>query len=139
MFGKALNETKVPAEFAQGVANAFGSLGWAPLFVGALLIYFYAHYGFASITAHVLAMYPPFLAILLAKQAPVGLVVFAFACFANLSAGLTNYGTTPAPMFFAQEYVALRDWWRIGFVISLVNIAIWSTVGFGWWKLLGLW
>ncbi len=72
------------------------------------LIYFYAHYGFASITAHVLAMYPPFLAILLAKQAPIGLIVFAFACFANLSAGLTNYGTTPAPMFFAQEYVPLR-------------------------------
>ena len=115
----------------------FGSLGWPLLFVCALAIYFYAHYGFASITAHVLAMYPPFLAILLAKQAPVGLIVFAFACFANLSAGLTNYGTTPAPMFFAQEYVPLRDWWRIGLIISLLNIAIWSTIGFGWWKLLG--
>ena len=27
------------------------------LFAGALLIYFYAHYGFASITTHLLAMY----------------------------------------------------------------------------------
>lgn len=139
MLGKALNETGVPTAFANGVAGIFGSLGWPLLFTGALAIYFYAHYGFASITAHVLAMYPPFLAILLAKQAPVGLIVFAFACFANLSAGLTNYGTTPAPMFFAQEYVPLRDWWRIGFIISLVNIAIWSTIGFGWWKLLGIW
>ena len=104
-----------------------------------MLIYFYAHYAFASITAHVLAMYPPFLAILLAKGAPVGLVVFAFACFANLSAGLTNYGTTPAPMFFAHEYVPLKMWWRIGFVISLVNLLIWSTIGFGWWRLIGIW
>ena len=139
MLGKALNDTGVPTAFANGVAGMFGSLGWPLLFVCALAIYFYAHYGFASITAHVLAMYPPFLAILLAKQAPVGLIVFAFACFANLSAGLTNYGTTPAPMFFAQEYVPLRDWWRIGFIISLLNIAIWSTIGFGWWKLLGIW
>ncbi|HYP06810.1 MAG TPA: DASS family sodium-coupled anion symporter [Bryobacteraceae bacterium] len=139
MLGKALNDTKVPAEFANGIAGAFGSLGWPLLFAVALAIYFYSHYAFASITAHVLAMYPPFLAILLAKQAPVGLIVFAFACFANLSAGLTNYGTTPAPMFFAHEYVPLRDWWRIGFVVSLLNIAIWSTIGFGWWKLLGIW
>jgi DASS family divalent anion:Na+ symporter len=139
MLGKALNDTKVPTEFANGIAGTFGFLGWPLLLAFALLIYFYSHYAFASITAHVLAMYPPFLAILLAKQAPVGLVVFAFACFANLSAGLTNYGTTPAPMFFAHEYVSLRDWWRIGFVVSLLNIAIWSTIGFGWWKLLGIW
>jgi DASS family divalent anion:Na+ symporter len=139
MLGKALNDTKVPAEFANGIAGTFGFLGWPMLFAFALLIYFYSHYAFASITAHVLAMYPPFLAILLAKGAPVGLVVFGFACFANLSAGLTNYGTTPAPMFFAHDYVSLRDWWRIGFVVSLLNIAVWSTIGFGWWKLLGIW
>ena len=68
MLGKALNETRVPTEFANAVAGVFGSLGWPLLFVFALLIYFYAHYAFASITAHVLAMYPPFLAILLAKK-----------------------------------------------------------------------
>lgn len=139
MLGKALNDTGVPTEFANGVASAFGWLGWPTLFAGALLIYFYSHYAFASITAHVLAMFPPFLAILLAKDAPIGLAVFGFACFANLSAGLTNYGTTPAPMFFAQDYVSLRDWWRIGLIVSFLNIAIWSTIGFGWWKLLNIW
>jgi DASS family divalent anion:Na+ symporter len=109
------------------------------LFVVALLVYFYAHYGFASITAHILAMYPPFLAILAAKEAPLGLVVFAFACFTNLAAGLTNYGTTPSPMFFAHGYVPLRTWWKVGLIVSFANIAIWSTIGFGWWKLIGVW
>jgi DASS family divalent anion:Na+ symporter len=139
MLGKALNDAKVTTEFANLVAGAFGGLGWPMLFGAALLIYFYAHYGFASITAHILAMYPPFLAILLAKNAPPGLMIYAFACFANLAAGLTNYGTTPSPMFFAQDYVSLRTWWRIGFVVSLMNIAIWSTIGFWWWKLIGVW
>jgi DASS family divalent anion:Na+ symporter len=105
----------------------------------ALIIYFYAHYGFASITAHILAMYAPFAAVLIAKGAPVGLVVFSFACFTNLAAGLTNYGTTPSPMFFAHRYVSFRKWWGIGFVVSVVNLAIWSTIGFGWWKLIGVW
>jgi len=36
--------------------------------------YFYAHYAFASITAHLLSMFPPFLAVLLAKGAPIGLM-----------------------------------------------------------------
>ena len=109
------------------------------LLAGALLIYFYAHYAFASITAHVLAMYPPFLAVLIARGAPVGLIVFAFACFANLAAGLTHYGTTPAPMFFAQDYVSLGRWWKVGACVAAVNILIWGTVGFAWWKLIGVW
>lgn len=137
--GKALNEQGVTQAFAQGFGSYFSNLEWFPLMLLALLIFYYAHYLFASITAHLLAMYAPFLALLAAKDAPIGFVVFAFACFANLSAGLTNYGTTPSPMFFAQGYVPLKDWWRVGFVISLCHLAVWSTIGFAWWKLLGLW
>ena len=137
--GKALNDAGVTTEFAKGVGALFPAAGWVSLFIVALLIYFYSHYGFASITAHILAMYPPFLAVLAAKGAPLGLIVFAFACFTNLAAGLTNYGTTPSPMFFAQDYVPLKLWWKIGFIVSLANLAIWSTIGFGWWKLIGYW
>ena len=139
MLGKALNEAKVPSEFARVVAETFGGAGWPLLFGCALLIYFYAHYAFASITAHLLAMYPAFLGVLLVKGAPPGLMVFAFACFANLSAGLTNYGTTPSPMFFAHGYVPMKTWWRIGAVVSVANLLIWGTIGFGWWKLIGIW
>ncbi len=137
--GRALNDGGVTNAFAQSIGAMFGDSGWVVLFVVALLIYFYAHYFLASITAHLLAMYPPFLALLILKGAPLGLVAFAFACFTNFSAGLTNYGTTPSPMFFAQGYTSMALWWRVGFVCSLVNIAIWSTFGFGWWKLIGIW
>ena len=118
----------------------FSGSGWITLFAAALLIYFYAHYAFASITAHILAMFPrvPRRAFA-AKSAPPGLVMFAFACFTNFAAGLTNYGTTPSPMFFAHGYVSLRRWWQVGFAVSLANLAIWSTIGFGWWKLVGFW
>lgn len=137
--GIALNATGVTREFANWVGSFFGGSGWFTLFVVALLIYYYAHYVFASITAHILALYPPFLAVLVAQGAPIGLVCYAFACFSNFAAGLTHYGTTPAPMFFAHGYVTMKQWWKTGFVLSLVNIAVWSTVGFGWWKLLGIW
>jgi DASS family divalent anion:Na+ symporter len=139
MLGKALSDAKVTTEFARSIGGVFGNLGWPLLFVSALLIYFYTHYAFASITTHLLAMYPPFLAILLGRGAPPGLIIFGFACFANLAAGLTHYGTTPGPMFFAHDYVPLRRWWLVGLAVSVVNIAIWGTVGFGWWKLIGVW
>lgn len=137
--GQALNDAGVTRAFADGVAAQFSNLGWPALFLVALLIYYYAHYGFASITAHMVAMFPPFLAVLLAKGAPPGLVVYGFACFANLSAALTHFGTTPGPIFYADGYVDLKTWWKVGAVIGVVNLVIWCTVGFGWWKLIGYW
>jgi len=139
MLGKALNDTGATQVFAESIGLAFSDIGWLPLLLVALLIYYYAHYAFASITTHILAMYPAFVAVLLAKQAPIALVVLAFAFFSNLSAGLTHYGTTPAPMFFGHGYVPMKDWWRVGAIVGLVNIAVWGTSGFFWWKLLGLW
>ncbi len=137
--GTSLNDTGVTRALADAVASQFGGLGWPSLFVIALAIYYYAHYGFASITAHMVSMFPPFLAVLLAKGAPPGLVVYGFACFTNLAAGLTHFGTTPGPIFFADGYVDLKTWWKTGAIIGVVNLLIWSTVGFGWWKLIGYW
>ncbi|MCC7234852.1 MAG: DASS family sodium-coupled anion symporter [Bryobacterales bacterium] len=137
--GKSINNTGVTREFAAWAASLLGDASWPVILAVSLGVYFYAHYAFASITAHILAMYPPFLAVLVATGAPLGLVAFAFACFTNLAAGLTHYGTTPSPMFYAHGYVPFQTWWRVGFVVSLVNLAIWSTVGFAWWKAIGYW
>ncbi len=137
--GEALNEFGVTEAFAKQIGAYFQDLGWVPLLAVTLAIYFYAHYAFASITAHIVSMFPAFLALLLLRGAPPGLVVYAFACLSNLSAGLTHYGTTPSPMFYAHGYVSFQDWWRVGFWISLVNLAIWCSAGFLWWKLIGIW
>jgi DASS family divalent anion:Na+ symporter len=137
--GKSINNTGATKAFAAWIAAQLGDAAWPAVLAISLLIYFYAHYAFASITAHILAMYPPFLAVLVAAGAPIGLVAFAFACFTNLAAGLTNYGTTPSPMFYAHEYVPFHTWWKVGAAVSVANIAIWSTVGFSWWRFLGYW
>jgi DASS family divalent anion:Na+ symporter len=33
----------------------------------------------------------------------------------------------------------MRTWWVVGLIVSFVNITIWSTIGFTWWKFLGIW
>jgi DASS family divalent anion:Na+ symporter len=40
---------------------------------------------------------------------------------------------------FINGYVGVKDWWRVGLVASIANLLVWLTVGFAWWKLLGLW
>jgi divalent anion:Na+ symporter, DASS family len=138
-FGRALNDIGIPKLFATWLGSFLGGAGWITILAVTLLVYFYSHYAFASITSHLLAMYPAFVALLILRHAPVGLVVFSFACFANFSAGLTHYGTTPSPMFFSRNYVSLQRWWLAGFLVSIVNIVIWTVVGFGWWHLIRIW
>lgn len=112
---------------------------WGLAFAALVASYLYIHYGFASMTAHVAALYPAFLTAALAAGAPPVAAALAFAYFSNLDAGLTHYGTGSAPVFFGGGYVRQADWWRIGFVISLFNLAVWLGLGMWWWKLVGLW
>ncbi|HXD34489.1 MAG TPA: DASS family sodium-coupled anion symporter [Pyrinomonadaceae bacterium] len=136
---EALGETGITKRFAEGAASfTLGWKWWAALGV-LLLVYFYAHYGFASITAHSTAMYTPFLVVILAAGAPPYLAILSLAYFSNLDASLTHYGTTSAPIYFGAEYVGQRKWWWLGLLASFVNIPIWVLFGFLWWKLLKLW
>lgn len=136
---EALGQTGITKKFAEASASLTTGWKWWLALASLLLIYFYAHYVFASITAHVTAMYTPFLIVILAAGAPTYLAVLSLAYFSNLGASLTHYGTTPAPIYFGAGYTSQRTWWWLGLITSLVTITIWSLVGFTWWKILGLW
>ncbi len=137
--GELLNNTGSTRVLAENVAALFVGIPWALVLVGILIVYFYAHYFFASITAHMLAMFPPFVAVLIGIGVPPQLAVYSLLCTANLTAGLTHYGTTTGPILFGVGYVTRSEWWRVGFVTSVANIVIWLTAGAAWWKWLGFW
>jgi len=137
--GEGLNEFGVTTVFAGWTSAQFPGWHWPALAVVILLIYFYSHYAFASLTTHFLSMYVPFLGILLAAGAPPPLMAYSMAFYTNLSASLTHYGTTQAPMVFSAGYVSHGLWWKVGLVMSFVNLFIWTSLGLVWWKFLGLW
>jgi DASS family divalent anion:Na+ symporter len=134
-----LGKTPIMTRFADASGALAAGWAWWGALALILFVYFYSHYGFASITAHVSAMYTPFLLVTLAAGAPKLVAVLSLAYFSNLNASLTHYGTTPAPIWFGAGYVKQRTWWLIGLLVSVPNIIIWVVVGFLWWKLLGWW
>ena len=139
MMASQLGELGLLDWFTDRVSGVLGVGHWLPAFLSLSLIYFYAHYFFASNTAHVTAMYAPFLALALAVGTPPALAALVLAFFSNLFASMTHYGTAPAPILFGSGNVDIGTWWKLGALISVVNIAIWLGAGSLWWRLLGLW
>ena len=134
-----LEKAGLPRAFA-GVAAAFvDGWPWWWALVGLLVIYLYAHYAFASLVAHVTAMFPAFLAAAIALGAPPLVAVLSLGFFSSLNAATTHYGSGPAPIVFGAGYLTQTAWWRVGFLISLLHLAVWLPLGFLWWRVLGLW
>ena len=134
-----LNKLGLIAWFAQIVGASIAGLSWPIALFTLAIAYFYIHYAFASMSAHVTALLPAFGAVGLATGAPPMLVMIVLAYFTHLSQSLTHYATGPSPIYFGAGYVDQGTWWRLGFYISLINIVIWFGVGSIWWKVLGLW
>lgn len=134
-----LNKFGVTNWFSSLVVNNISGFSWIFGFFIVALIYFYTHYFFASSVAHIGAMYAPLVIVSIALGTPPELAVLTLAFFSNLYAGLTHYGSGAAPIMFGTGYVSVPTWWKMGFIVSLLNIGIWILVGGAWWKILGLW
>jgi len=139
MLAGQLEKAGFPKAFAQALASAVQGWPWMWALVLMLVVYLYAHYAFASLVAHVTAMFPAFFATALALGAPPLVAAAAFGILSNVNAAMTHYGTGPAPIVFGAGYVSQPQWWRIGFILSLAHLAIWLPAGFLWWKVIGLW
>lgn len=137
--GAALNEFGITKWFSEMVVYQVGGFNWIAAFAILSLVYFYSHYFFASNVAHIGAMLSPFLLIAVALGTPPMLAALMLAGFSNLFGGLTHYGCGPAPILFGAGFVKMGTWWKVGFVMSVVNIIIWFVIGSAWWKIIGLW
>lgn len=122
-----------------GAIIAASGFSWIPAFALLIIIYVYSHYGFASVTAHISAMYAAFLAISVGAGVPPLLAALAFAFLSNIMIPLTHYGGAAGPILFGAGYVTQAEWWRLGFILTTMNVIVWLGIGGAWWKLLGLW
>ncbi|HGJ5875348.1 MAG TPA: DASS family sodium-coupled anion symporter [Arsenophonus sp.] len=127
--------------FSQTVGAAINhmGIGWIGSMLLLVLIYVYSHYFFASTTAHIMAMFAAFFTAGLALGAPPLLLGLILAFSSSLMMSLTHYATGTAPIIYGSGYTTLAEWWKIGFILSVVNLFIWIVIGVLWWKLLDYW
>lgn len=103
------------------------------LVVGA---YFYLHYLFASATAHIGALYAVSLAILIASGVNPFTAAITLACLSNVFGCLTPYAIGSAPVLFGTGYHTQKEWLKIGFIMSIIYLAVWMTIGPIWWGII---
>ena len=141
MMATFLNKLGLVGWFAGTLEKAIEhlGLGWVGASALLLLAYLYAHYAFASTTAHITAMFAAFYGAGLALGAPALPFGLMMAAASNIMMTLTHYATGTSPVVFGSGYVTLGQWWKTGFIMSVVLILIWLVVGGAWWKALGYW
>jgi DASS family divalent anion:Na+ symporter len=139
MMADVMNENGAIKILSSGLFGVTRAWSWPLVVVVLVTCYCYVHYAFASMTAQVTALYPGFFAAALAGGVPPLMAALPLAYFSSLNAAMTHYGTGSAPVFFGAGYVKQGEWWRLGLLISVVNLGIWMGIGPLWWKLVGIW
>lgn len=125
--------------FSKAVSAQVVGISWPVAMTILILVYVYSHYAFASLTAHITAMYVAFCAVMVAAGAPAYLVALSMAYMSNICMSITHYGGAPAPIIFGAGYVDQATWWKLGFYTSIINLIVWVGIGGVWWKVIGLW
>jgi len=106
--------------------------------LGLVAVFFFTHYLFASITAHVTAMLPVVLAVGLGIP---GMDMRTFAMLLALTLGimgiLTPYATGPSPVYYGSGYIPAKDYWRLGAIFGVVFFAALLLLGVPWMAMIG--
>jgi L-tartrate/succinate antiporter len=127
--------------FVKWLAEAIGGhmTGFSPLMamVVLTLVFFFIHYMFASVTAHVTAVLPVMLAV---GSAIPGMDMTQFAMMLCGTLGImgiiTPYATGPSPVYYGSGYLPSGDYWRLGAIFGVIFIGAYLLIGVPWFAMI---
>ena len=128
-----LNRVGFVKWFANLVSSHMGGFSPVTAMIVLLLINFFAHYMFASVTAHVTALIPVLLAV---GSAVPNMNMPQLALLLCLQLGImgiiTPYGTGPSPVYYGSGYLPAADYWRLGAIFGLIFLAAFMLITVPW-------
>jgi L-tartrate/succinate antiporter len=128
-----LNRVGFVRWFADTVGAQMTGLSPTLAMITLVAVFFFTHYLFASVTAHVTAMLPVMLAV---GMGIPGIDIRTFALLLALTLGimgiLTPYATGPSPVYYGSGYIPARDYWRLGAIFGVVFFAVFLLVALLW-------
>ena len=119
--------------FADGVAAYMSGFAPVKAILLLLVINFFGHYMFASVTAHVTAMLPVLLAVgstipELNMQHLAQLLCLEF----GIMGIITPYGTGPSPVYYGSGYLPSEDYWRLGAIFGVIYFVVFAAISVPW-------
>ena len=128
-----LNKTGFVKWFADTIGAQMTGYSPTVAMIALVAVFFFTHYLFASITAHVTAMLPVMLAV---GMGIPGIDIRTFALLMSLTLGLmgilTPYATGPSPVYYGSGYIPSKDFWRLGAIFGVIYFAVFMLVGMPW-------
>lgn len=128
-----LNKVGFVKWFADAIGTQVAGLSPMVAMLALVTVFFFTHYLFASVTAHVTAMLPVMLA---AGMGIPGLDIRVFALMLMLTLGimgvLTPYATGPSPVYYGSGYIPSKDYWRLGGIFGVLFFAVFLLTAVIW-------
>ena len=119
--------------FAESVATRLGGLPPQVAVAMLLLINFFGHYLFASVTAHVTALIPVLIAV--GSTIP-GVQMHTLALGLCLQLGImgiiTPFASGASPVYYGSGYLPPADYWRLGAIFGAIFFAAFLGIGVPW-------
>jgi DASS family divalent anion:Na+ symporter len=137
MLASKLNEYGMVSWFGKEFGAHLEGFHRLAVYMLVAAIYCYIHYFFASATAHISALFPLSMALMVAAGIPPFTAAVALGVLSNVNGCLTQYGIGSGPVMFGAGYVTQGEWWKAGFLMSLIYMFVWLVIGPLWWQFLG--
>jgi L-tartrate/succinate antiporter len=134
-----LAETKFLDWLAASLVPMLSGLSAFATIAGVVLAFYFLHYFFASITAHTATLFPLFLAVAI-KIPVVSPVAWALllAYPLGMIGVLTPYASGQNAVYYGSGYIKRRDFWVLGFTLSVVYMTVYLAVIVKWLEYLGV-
>jgi len=130
---EGLNKVGFVKWFADSIAAHMTGFSPFAAMILLVLVFYFTHYLFASITAHVTALLPVMLAV--GSTIP-GMNMTEYALLLCLTLGimgiLTPFATGPSPVYYGSGYLPSKDYWKLGAIFGVLFIAVMLIISLPW-------
>jgi len=125
-----LARLNIIAWFGNTVSAALAGFSVTTIIISLVTVFFFTHYLFASITAHVTALLPGFLAVGMAiPDFPMRPYTLLLLYTLGLMHVMTPYASGPAPVYYGSGYLSRRDFWGLGLIFSCIFLVLLLVIG----------
>ncbi|WP_456450201.1 DASS family sodium-coupled anion symporter [Hydrogenimonas sp.] len=119
------------------IAAGIEGFSWPAVYLVLVTAYVFIHYLFVSQTAQMLALYGIFLEVGINAGVPPYLLAMMLLFATNFNAAITPQGSSANVIFVSSEYMTSTELYKNGFVMTMLNMAIFVGVGTFWILLIG--